>query len=1013
MTVKALIEEICEFLKGNDHSLTPQLRRMHGEYSSYVAELCSQVEGFRRIAEEVSLADAASQARQLDPPLARRAEMLDFPGRQEFLEICKMYDLPPVQTIDTEFVARLTEPLDDTSVKIATLMQEWRRIARTGSTAQRLELLRRIVAARPDDGAWARNLVELEKKRYGEIQDALSSATSEHPLDFQTLDGFHRELHSPLLLSKPPVEVVRCVLEKFLPLQEARVAQRLEECLKALEISFGEHDNKAVEAELRRWNQLASSPLAHPDSGQRQYVEDVRSALDREEQEAQRQAKFDMLLEQFRGAMADAKTPYSEALALYNQLALLGLPLPQALQEDMDRLTEEHDATERRLHARRIVFGFMGVVIVVVALLVSITIIQRRNRVQKCCEALRACLDAQDYSGALQFLEDLSQKDARTVSSAEVQALYAEAQAGQAAVEERRALAKAEFQKLKSVLSEKVMEDFLGTDEMEKLLGRLEELNGDLDEEDKKESLALVASERAAYRQLVLAHEKAFRENWSALVQEMDDLRMNLQAIPEISQIDGALLAVSQKMDAMRAETSIDAGLRNVTEEQYKEKLEILTYVVEAERLVRSTLGQLRHPVDFEAYLQALKTVAETKDEVRYDSYRPICGMVDDWCEASADLSAIGEYFAQGKAVEELSSPIGQNFMSFLPKDESDMVADFVQDVVQKHFDYYELMAKDALGREYFFYAKEIPVSERDRRNRKDYRYVGFDTDVYANKGQDAFAFVLEDDGAGKVFYRDVEFTANRSARKLPEIFVKLDGWLYPEKSDVYRLASEALGQEKSGASQFQVVKEMLQKSGMIRNPILRYWWTMEALGMMKKLSPMASEMVGHAERELKQWPLQISRWKNPLSCVAERTLLPSVRDSLSKLDVSRIAQSSDLLWQFLGAFYSRSLVPVGVIAEKTDSVLTCSFFQESTPVEACVLAGDELHLVDEGILLGTKAIPQNSALLFEGQLLWAFADGMKTEDFLQRWREKCRTADVKLELTPAICPKELRYLLR
>jgi len=1001
MTVKELIRDITDFLQGEDQSLSPRLRRLHASYAEFAAEIVAQQEECRQLASRLSLADAAAHARKMDPPLAERAAMLDFPEKTRFAEICRLYQLPPLPEVDQEFLAKLAAPMTSSDRQTGALLQEWRRIARNGSTAQRLELLRKIVARMPDDNAsWAKNLLELEKQRYHEIADELEEA-KQRPLELRELEKLNMELHSPLMRSKPPQSLVEALRELLLPLQKKATADALENCQDDMQACYAMHNAGELATALQRWNDMVTNPLAQPTIDQRQFADDVRKFLEEERQTQEKQRQYDDLLAQLRDAMENTATPYAEILALYNKLALLDLPLPQSLKEDVERLGDEHLETEHRLNVRRIAYGLIAVIALLAILSAGIMMLHRRNSLRKSCESIAAFMEAKDYAGAIAFVEALEKEQPKLAATPDIMGLKTEAQDALEQQQEERRLATQEFQQLRDALQKTIQEeDFLAgaNDGVEERLARMEELKDALDDDSRKELTDIAETTRNRWRHLILQHEKEFMAQRDALFNDMTKLLGTIGPEADMSAVDGVRQRFVQAIDALKATTTIDIGLRDVAAKQWQEKIEAIDFAIGEEKKLRDFLNRLQHPGSLESYLQALSETEHATDP-RVQPYSRCRGQAGYWQAIITDLEAINTHLATGNPFSQPKSFVGKNFVSFIPTGLLNDLRNFAQGV-QKNCDYYEVVATAQDGRKYFFFTKEAPLVERDKRNRKYLRYLSFDIDAYTSARECAFPFIVEYGSDGKPVFKDLQ-TGRRQELQLPEAFVDIQGWAQPQKCEIYRLGQECEAAITIDVVPVQLAVALLKKAVKIQHTLCRHEAVTQLLAIIRMDGTMKSAALDEACQKLTELNVDVSPWKRPDSVINSQELSDTLDDMTGKLDLDAFIGQKELRWRFMAASFSRGLAPAGVVYKNKQGTRAFHPFGTQTTGELCRFNGDDFTIV------APDALPE------EGELLWTFNDGKSCEGFLTEWREKAQKLHTYLEVAPALCPTSLRYLLR
>ena len=1009
MSVRTLVDDIRAFLGEQDQSLSPRLRALHAEYSKYAATLVAQINECRDTADRVSLSEAIRVANEMDPPLADRVMMLNFFEKDAFLELCRQYELPEPPAIDSAFVDRLSSSTGENVRNIGKLLQEWRRIARTGTTAQRLELLRKIVAEDPSANvSWKKSLIETEKKRYAEIAQELEN-NAELATNQEALEQINMELHSPELVTKPSEELLARLQELLGPLQKQQAAAQVDAQLDEMQACYAARNDAALEEAYQEWQNLVANPLVTLTIEQKQFADDVGKYLENLRLDQEKKRQYDQLMAELQEAIS-SNAPYQNTLTLYNKLALLDLPLPKSLKDDMERLGEEHLANERRLNFRRVVYGTVIALACLTIIFAVIFIIQQRNAVNEGVRNIKAFLETGDYQGAIDYCNALQEKAPKIAADERILSLMSEAQSSRDRRNQEILLSRQEFQMLSGAVEEAMTGDFLGNDDIHKNLERLEALRDELDEEGRQQLTSLVTRMQARHRQLVQEHEHSFRTECLEIARDMDTLTASVNSQADIAEIEAKIRALSSRMGALTSDSSIDGGVRKNAEKIWEEKLDALNFSLGEEKTQRNLIGRLETPASYEAYIATLDEIRTGHASLAARFSRAIADKAS-WNAILEDMDAVNGYLSSRKPVQAVSSHVGQNFMTFFNKDSQKSFAPFAAKL-SKLCKYYELIGIGEDNRKYFFYTKEPPLIEKDKRNRSRVKDIALDADACQNVYDRYFVLKVEKDAFGNVVFKDAHASQHVDI-VLPTSFKELKDWQKPSLCDACAFATQYDELKKNGLNEGEIVAKLLGRLGAIKNPLIKYNIAMELLAVLRDVSALNEEEIDGMMTELKGCGVKAASWKVPDAVAASVNEVKYFEDTLKSINLEKLVAVRTMRWNFLGALFQRNLKPAGIVTLKKDNAVAFASFLKTKPRELYVFKDKDLRIVKSDLSRGVITAEQDTELLYEGQLLWTFMDGKTSEEFLGEWQKKAEAEKTKVLIEPALCPHELAYFLK
>ena len=1004
--LRTTVENIKRLIQRGDLSDTPELRRLHRELLELHAALDAGLEKCRVLAAEEAFKEARELCDSFDPPLTEQADLLRFPGWEEFFAVCREYGLDSPKRPDTELLNRLSAPVSTGDKHLHALLQDYRRIARSGSLQERIELLRKIVKKLPDSRRWHNDLAAAERAWVQEMEHALDRLP---PGDegLALLERFYREALSPDLTAPVKPELEERIRKLLRPRQQEKIRRGIEERLGKLTELLAAQDAPRLRAAFDEWQSFCASPQVRLGETEKASVEEVENFLRVREEELARERRFSELVQRLERKIADNR-PFSEIAGDYNQLLLQDLPVPPSLQARVENLEQENRRHEKLRSARRSVYFLATAAAVIAGLFLAGKWTRYFLTVRTTSENMEQLIAAGKYGEAAALYEKLKRTAPEPASNASLLKKY------------NKALTR---QKEQQAQSEARAREFA------RLVGQIRTLLGEKDVLDVSEAL----DRNFADARKIMAGQPqemldAFRKLETAVAKRRSELKQKREkefldessaAVAALDKLAGAI----DEGDIPAAERSAEMLLR-----RFDAKVQQLIYVPtplknrEIKRVAAAranfdaavkkaqALHDLKFPRDFPSY-------ARTLESIRYRE--PALAM--EYGQALAALPRWKVEFENSRTVLPTSAESldrTDNLPGGLLKQDFDRIlmnpvrspkfARFFASV-QKMGQYKELFFTDDSGAGYFFYSTGKITVERLRRPRR----VNISFNSAENNGYFLFTFLYD---AKKTPFRTREFPKGLSYR-LPEGFAAL--WNSPvmEGNPVFRpwpgvgLAERFKGLNTDGPGVVRLLIDALKwiaAPGNVPNVFLREMLMRNFLDALCFSSPLFSEAT-EVLIELEAFNARSKYdWREPQAAPRSAELQSRLEELLSRADPERLGAAGRLRADFVFAFHARRFVPAGVLHRAPDGKsLRLHIFRAAAPAEL-------LLLTDGGVSLFPGGVPRKGALfapvpgrLFPGQLVWTFDDDRKSADFVREWEQKALRLNTQLKIRPLLCPAE------
>lgn len=1011
--IHQLISDITAFMAGSNRSYTPRLKKMYETYRALCAELAGQLEKCRDLMSRGLEADARNYNLRQNPSLTERFDLLNIPCRREFIALCEDYDLPPIPLWDESVVLALKSPVSDGEVRNASLMQRWRKIARSGKPAEKIHVLRQIVAqTNANDVSWKRNLAEAEKVRYAEIEALLPKIAGAED-ELEQLEKMSLELFSPELLTHPKDELVTRLKERMLPLQKKKLELELDKVLDEMQNFYESHDVQGMKGCFEKWRKLSSNPLVITRPEQEQTVQDAMAYVAQVEEEDASERKYQELLKELT-ALLEKEAPYPELERVYGMLQRMERELPQMLVAQME--TKESDAREQehRLHVRRCIYGVALAVLFLVLTLVGIRLLQHRNLVRQTCLELQRQKDAGLYEEGLKVFEELKTRHPRVARSAKVMALQVELANALQARNETIASDRKEFAQLLETMNGYLKRENLDSAELDELLDRAEKIRENLTDEQREQLIRMMGDVSQAKERLRKKRESDFIAGSERLAKMALQIQESMNGNHEIGigEIKARREELKRQITQLLVASKVDAGLLNAKKDHLEKMLSGVDFMVSEEEKYRQNLQKLENPASFDAYLETLEKIREMPEEIQQMFLRAQAH-AGQWKIENEDSDKTFFFLSDSKTASDHFTRYGARslFMAEYRDNchisSSDPLPEELPKIL-KSCDLYELVFRNQSGEPFYFYCKNEPQLEMSKINIGNVNYIVANLELDGKSTLGFFKYLRKE---GKF---EISFPSRQVKWDGPVTFDSLDGWTEAE-SRFHKCSVQGLARilTASGTSSlrektaFDVLDYCEKASGM--NPRLKTQVLRLALksllsakdGFYKsRLAPLMKELDGIPDGD---WRMQDAAFKEKYG---------RLMAEYGRLDWRTIRELSDFQNAFLTALYKKQLYPLGILLLK-DGKVQVKPFGGAAPRELLVIENGKMHRLFTPVAGGPMA-PQDKDWVFQGQVVWGYVDGQTCEEFFKEWRDKAEKNKMSLSSVQThLCPEEYRYLMK
>lgn len=1001
------VEDIRILVRSGDLSDSLHLRQLHKVCSGFFRELNENLEKCRVLVKNGSLQEARTLNNSFSVSLTRSAELLDVPEVKEFLEICREYGLDMPQFPDEGLLTILSVPVTSGEKHLHILLQDYRKIARTGSKKERIELLRKIVSKLPDSPRWRNDLLSAERARLQEIGKE-AEALPENMGSLEAFEKLYRELLSPEWATAPKEDLLELVRAKLLPLQQEKLRKNMEEKLQFLQDLCIERDIVSLRKALEDWHLFCANPLVKLSTEQKQAEKDIEDFLARSEKEENGRKEHEKLVRYLEEKIAGNCT-FAEISGEYSNLLLQleEYPVSRNLLERLKNLEAENARNEHFRNVRRCFYGVGIAILTIVLIAILVVETQKYLAVKHNANNLSLLIRQEKYLEAANLYVSLRSSSPKIAENPRILALYNSAVRSHEEKKVKQKKREEEFGRLLKQIRKLASGDDV-LDNAAVIDKSLEEARKIMDGQKQKELDSFreletkIAGERTKLKQKreneFLAYCRNEIRKYEAKVAAIEKADLKMLSLD----VERAGRLLQQKMDLF---PYVPPHLKKRETLAWQNFCRSFADAVEREKRRRL----VKMPYDFETFLNGLEAI-RYKDAALAGEYRHALDQAKSW--RNLYETYLGNVPENTDEIGEMGiykdGPLKNDLIRLVPKDRrSKGFASFFTQM-QKLSSYYELVFACKNGEEYFFYSKNMPFYERLRRPARI--NISFDT-----LQKDSFHVFRFDPGAEEEPFALVEAPPSANYT-LPARYVTLGG---EKKLTLELLAKrcpggmfaksfQALGSDGPGVFlNLQKAILALQDPEMIRNAYLK---ELIFIAFLEEFCKMAPPFYQELEKILLQWKsYQVSRKRFWQTTYAYREYHRE-RDILTGMWQSAPLEAAFALGKlrrdFVCAFHARKLVPAAVVTSIGANRIKYHKFSVKAP-EYYIWKNGKLYNVTENVSSG-RSKGKFVQDLFPGQVLWCFGDGRKTMDFITAWKKKMLEKNARLDVTASICPADI-----
>ncbi|MEI8375816.1 MAG: hypothetical protein WCJ35_23585 [Planctomycetota bacterium] len=365
------------------------------------------------------LRSEAIQLCDVEPNLLDVVQIVDFPERPSWNELLRLHGLASPGELRLDVAADLNEAYA-LEQPLAALLQRHRLLAMSrGSIKLRLDTLRKLATADPDNPIWAKDVLVFEDERLKELQWEVPKAISAG--DTNVISALAAELESGKWLIRQPAALIRQisaaqsnVTSRDGLAEMQRVGDLLYDAFTAFDVDTGRTLREHWDLLHTLWGEFADPAM----------IEHVAPALDwlREQDElAEQETRHQAAVAALTKAIMEHE-PFTKVSKLY-RVAKRDGELPQTAEK---RYTDYLDALQRsaRRRTRLVVLAATVAVTAIVAIVTFVAIsIRHAGQAERAVQTLTQKIEQDGDSEARRYLDELAAESPRIAEDPRIQEL--------------------------------------------------------------------------------------------------------------------------------------------------------------------------------------------------------------------------------------------------------------------------------------------------------------------------------------------------------------------------------------------------------------------------------------------------------------------------------------------------------------------------------------------------------------------------------------------------------------
>ena len=410
------INRIQSLIDAGGEVTREQVAELVWAYAAYCRQVNEKAKKCLDLLRQGRRTDARKLAKE-PPDLEQELNLLDFPEREEWLDLCEGAGLPIRQSLDTQAARSIIQEVYGDTGRMDQLLRTFRRMSLgQAPLADRLRMLRAIRRADPDHDFWEDDVRAYETARLEELV-AEAKAADTHG-DLARIEQILGELRGGEWLT-PPTSHINGIEKIAGPHRRQYAYGRFRELLDDLHRAHGEMDDERCRRLLAEWQGVIDETGVEPDQEMREGVAPVEAWLDDVDAAAREDTAYQKACAGLEKAIDD-----DEGQQTLEQLAAevfrFERGMPELLAAKFNTRIEELKSRSRRRFALALTGIVGGLALVAVAVTFVVLSQIHQAELEDWQQRIAGALEKDDLDSARKMLKNIEDSNPELSAAPEI-----------------------------------------------------------------------------------------------------------------------------------------------------------------------------------------------------------------------------------------------------------------------------------------------------------------------------------------------------------------------------------------------------------------------------------------------------------------------------------------------------------------------------------------------------------------------------------------------------------------
>jgi len=416
ISVTECIRRIESLLESDQEISREQVAELVWAYAANCRRLNERAQRCLDLLRQGRQAEARELAKK-PPSLEQELELLDFPERERWLDLCEEVGLPIRQSLNPQAVREVVQEVLGRDARLEGLLRLFRRMSLgQAPLADRLRVLRRIQQADPDHDFWEADVRAYEAARLDELIQEAQKADEQG--DLEAIERILGELRGNPWLT-PAAPAIRAIEKIAQPHRERWAQARFQEICEALREAHSEMDEARCRALLAEWQEVCDTTGVFPDEALQEAVAPVKAWLEDRETAAREDRAYQEACARLEKAI-DEDAPRRKIERLATEVLRFERGMPELLAAKFHTRMEELASRARRRFALTMIGAVGGLALVAVTVILAIRWQMHQSEVAQWEQRIAKALAKDDLAAAGKLLETVRQRHPQVHAAAEI-----------------------------------------------------------------------------------------------------------------------------------------------------------------------------------------------------------------------------------------------------------------------------------------------------------------------------------------------------------------------------------------------------------------------------------------------------------------------------------------------------------------------------------------------------------------------------------------------------------------